>query len=66
MYTLNVKLAGLTCSACTKLAKKRIEKLGGVKEVDVQLSGETQILSERMIPKNEIKDVLLGSDYEII
>lgn len=66
MYTLNVKLAGLTCDACAKLLKRRIEKIEGVKEANIQLSGESTIVSERMVSKNEIKDVLIGSDYEVL
>lgn len=66
MYTLNVKLAGLTCEACIKLSKKRIEKIDDVKETNIQLSGEAEIFSERMISKNEIKDALNGSGYEVL
>ena len=66
MYTLNIKLAGLTCEACVKLAKRMIGKIEGVKETNIQLAGNAEIIAERLISKSEIKDVLSGSDYQVI
>lgn len=65
MYTTNIQLVGLTCEACTKLAKRRFEKIDGIKEVDVQLSGETRIESERIVTEDEIRAALEGSNYEV-
>lgn len=66
MYTLNIKLAGLTCESCAKLAKRSIDKIDGVKEVEVQLAGDTEIIADRIVSKKEIKNALKDSDYEVL
>ena len=62
MFSLNVNLSGLKCSACIKLVKSKIGKIDGVKNVDIDLSGKTYINSERMVTKDDIKLVLSGTD----
>lgn len=66
MYTINIKLAGFTCEACVKLSKRIIEKIDGVKETNIQLAGDAEIISDRLIPKSEIKEAFLGSDYGVL
>lgn len=66
MHTLNVKLVGLTCEACVKLSKRRVEKIDGVTQANIKLSGDAEIKSERMISKKEIRDALDGSDYDVL
>jgi copper chaperone CopZ len=66
MFSLNVNLSGLKCSACIKLVKSKIGKIDGVKNVDIDLSGKTYINSERMVTKDDIKLVLSGTDFKII
>lgn len=66
MQTLNFKLTGLTCSACAKLAKKRLEKINGASEVEVQDNGNATIVADLAISKKEIKAALSGTDYDIV
>ncbi len=67
MFTINMKLGGLTCIACKKVAEKRIATINGVKSVVVDLnSGETVIKADRDILKEEIENVLADTDYQVI
>lgn len=60
-------LEGLTCQACAQLAKKRIEKVSGVKEVKVNPEdGRAEIDSDREIEAREIQSALSGTDYQVI
>lgn len=61
-----IKLSGLTCRACQKLITKRILKISGVKNVEVELNGKTQIEADRNISQEEITQVLKGTEYKII
>lgn len=61
-----IQLSGLTCSACQKLITKRIMKIAGVKKVNVQLNGKTEIDAERNIPNEEIIKALEDTNYKII
>lgn len=60
-----IKLAGLTCTACQKLAGKRIKIIADVEEVNVDISGETQIKAIREISEDEVKQVLKGTHYTV-
>lgn len=67
MFNLNISLSGMKCSACAKLVKSKIEKIDGIKNVEVNfLSGEASIISERLITKDEIKKVLSDTNFRII
>ncbi|KKR33524.1 MAG: Heavy metal translocating P-type ATPase [Candidatus Gottesmanbacteria bacterium GW2011_GWC2_39_8] len=66
MNTLELIITGITCEACIKLIKKRIEKIDGVKDIDIKISGETVISGERNIDLEEIVDVLKDTDYKVI
>lgn len=66
MFNLKVNLSGLKCNACIKLVKSRIGKISGIKNVDVDLSGKVDIVSERIVTKDEIKLILSGTDFEVI
>ena len=61
-----IQITGLTCSACQRLITKRIMKIAGVKKVNVELNGKTEIDAERDISKEEIMKVLEGTEYKII
>jgi len=41
-------------------------KIAGVKKVNVELNGKTEIDAERDISKEEIMKVLEGTEYKII
>lgn len=66
MFSLNINLSGLKCNACVKLVKSKIGKIDGVKSVEVNLTGETCIISERLVTKDEIKHALSKTDFGII
>lgn len=67
MFTTNIKLGGLTCSACKKVAEKRIATINGVNSVLVDLnSGATVIKADRNIIKEEVENVLADTDYKVI
>ncbi|MCX6382908.1 MAG: heavy-metal-associated domain-containing protein [Candidatus Humimicrobiaceae bacterium] len=66
MFSLNINLSGLKCNACVKLVKSKVGKIDGIKSVDVNLSGETCIISERLVTKDEIKHALSETDFGII
>lgn len=67
MITINIKLSGLTCSACQKIVEKRIKKIDGVSTVLVSLkSGETEITANKAVPVQEVKNALSDTHYQII
>lgn len=45
---------------------KRIMKIGGVKSVNVDSNGKTQIDAERNISNEEIMKILEGTQYQIV
>lgn len=66
MITTNIKLKGLTCSACQKVVEKRVKGIEGVEEVSVDLAnGAVEIKGQRMIENQEIIKVLEGTDYKV-
>jgi len=67
MNNMNIKLSGLTCEACVKLASKRLSKVPGVKNVSINLAtGETNIESEAEIDLGVLQDSLMGTTYKIV
>lgn len=66
MQTLNFRLTGLTCGACAKLAKRRLEKIDGATEVNVLNDGNSTIVTSLPISKKQIKEALSGSDYDVV
>ena len=66
MFSLNINLSGLKCNACVKLVKSKVGKIDGIKSVEVNLTGETCIISERLVTRDEIKYALSGTDFGII
>jgi len=65
MFSLNINLSGLKCNACVKRVKSKVGKIDGIKSVEVNLSGETCIVSERLVTRDEIKQALFGTGFEI-
>lgn len=59
-------ISGFTCGACANLARKRIEKISGVKNVEVDLTGKTIISSDHEINKEEIQQALTDTHYIVI
>lgn len=64
---IKFKLKGLSCEACVKLSAKKIGKLPGVAEVNVDLkSGQGELTADRPIKLEEINQALTGTDYQAV
>lgn len=62
-----IELSGMTCPACEKLVGKRLSKIEGVTQVKVNIKDEdAQVEGSRKITKEEIKNVLEGTQYQVI
>lgn len=62
----NIKISGISCGACVKLIQKRIGAIEGVQEVNIDKdSGQTEIISLRAIPIEEIKSSLKDTNYDL-
>ncbi len=60
------KLMGITCSACQKLITKRVQLIGGVSKVTVDLSnGQTNIFADHQITNSELTKALEDTPYKI-
>ena len=66
MDKYNFELSGLTCSACAKLAQKRLSKIEGVETVSVDSNGKTTILSAVSIDKKVVNQALSDTDYKVV
>lgn len=65
MYDVTFRLKGLACTACQRLAKKRLEKMGGVNEANVALDGTT-VLHVALAPTPEaVNKALAGTGFEL-
>lgn len=65
MQTLTLLLSGLTCMACQKLIQKRILRIEGIQDVNVEMTGETTIKANRKITSDEVMEVLKDTKYSI-
>lgn len=64
--TTTFKISGITCDACTRLILKRIGKINGVQEVKVdKSSGVTTIMADRKLPREDIENVLLDTEFTL-
>jgi Cu+-exporting ATPase len=67
MNNINFKLAGLTCEACVKLVEKRLKKVPGVTDVNIDLaSGNAQVSSVADLDPGILEESLAGTDYSIV
>ncbi|KKS97991.1 MAG: hypothetical protein UV73_C0004G0133 [Candidatus Gottesmanbacteria bacterium GW2011_GWA2_43_14] len=64
--TLKFYVTGITCDACLKLIKRRVNSIEGVLDFNVSLTGEAQVTARRDINLTEIKKSLEGTDYQVI
>lgn len=66
MNNINFKLTGLTCSACVKLASRRLEKIPGVIDVKINLeSGKTEVRSNNALDLEILETSLANTNYSI-
>ncbi|MCL6096654.1 MAG: heavy-metal-associated domain-containing protein [Patescibacteria group bacterium] len=61
-----IQFSGLTCEACQRVIQKRLGRIDGVKEVKVELNGQTEIETANLISKNEVEKALEGTNYKIV
>lgn len=66
MFQLNYRISGFTCSACAKLAQKRIAGIAGIQKVEVKENGEVDLTAERQISKSELIEVLKETSYQVL
>lgn len=67
IQTTKLQLSGLTCGACEKVILKRLQKIEGVKEVNVSSqSQQASITASRSISKEEVITALGGTHYKVI
>ena len=60
------QLSGLTCESCTKLTAKRISKIDGVTEVNVDLkSMVATVAADRYIQTAQLQEVFVGTHYQV-
>jgi len=66
MQTIKGTIDNMTCDACVKLAKLKIFKINGVRDVRISdLNGRTEIIADRDIKREEIQKALVGTDYKV-
>ena len=64
MHTQTFLIHGMHCIACTKLSAKKISKIDGVIETQVELETHTATLTaKRPITLHEINLELAGTEY---
>lgn len=66
-HTLSLKISGITCDACIKLIKRKVEKLTEVTEVNIKdNNGETTIISTRELKASDIIAALSGMPFTVV
>ena len=61
-----IRLKGLTCSACQKVVALKVKKIPGVTDVKVDLNTQTAFITgERAIAPAEVKLALAGTSYTL-
>ncbi len=66
MKSYQFNLQGLTCEACTKIVKKRIGKVSGISDVEVDLQGYLKVKTEQDLNKEELIIALKDTDYKVL
>lgn len=61
-----IKISGIHCDACLKLIARRVLKIGGMTNVEVDRSGNTTITSERDITTDEVQTALQDTEYKVV
>lgn len=59
---IKFKINDVTCGACVKLSSMALEKIPGVKKVEIKSNGEAMIESDKEITNEEISDALAKAD----
>ncbi|MEK7158999.1 MAG: heavy metal-associated domain-containing protein [Patescibacteria group bacterium] len=62
---INFKIDNITCDACVKISKSALNRLPGIKRIEIDKNGLTTLESEQDISLDEIKEVLEKADKKI-
>ncbi len=68
MFTSEFVIEGhFSCNACTKLVSNRIKKkISDITEISVEMDGKTKIEADHEVTKQELTEVLLGTEYSVL
>ena len=58
-------ILGMTCPACAKLVGKRLQKIAGVKSVDINVDGKAVLTSNADITKEAVETSLADSEFKV-
>ncbi|MFA6422063.1 MAG: heavy metal-associated domain-containing protein [Candidatus Buchananbacteria bacterium] len=64
MNNFEFKITNFHCDACVTLAKKVLEKISGIINIDVNRNGLVKVESDRIIGFEEIKSSLEAIDQK--
>lgn len=62
---LTFTVTGITCEACLKLIKRRVNEIDGVMDLNLSREGVATLTARREIEITEIKKALEGTDYRV-
>lgn len=62
-----IKVKGMTCQHCVTAVKKVLADIGGIQNVDVNLSsGEVAFVAAQSVDLNVVKDRIKKAGYEVV
>lgn len=62
-----IKVKGMTCQHCVMAVKKMLADIGGIQDVDVNLSsGEVAFVAAQSVDLNVVKDRIKKAGYEVV
>lgn len=59
------KVSGMHCEACQKVIEKKLMKIEGVTEVNVEPNGEVAVTADHPVELGEVQIALDGTDYQV-
>lgn len=60
-----IKIKGMSCEHCVASVKKALEKVGGIKRVEVDL-GKGEATYEGDVPRKELEKAITGIGFEVV
>ncbi|KKS47005.1 hypothetical protein A3J20_05675 [Candidatus Gottesmanbacteria bacterium RIFCSPLOWO2_02_FULL_42_29] len=65
IHTLKFTVSGITCDACLKLIKRRVNAIEGVMDINLDSEGVATLTARREIDIMEITKALDDTDYRV-
>ena len=66
MFTLNLKISGITCDACIRLITLKVKRIEGVSDICItDKNGDATIASTKPITIDMVKESLKHTTYKI-